>query len=170
MSHKRATEADIPELLQLIETCYRGDVARTGWTCESDIVSGSRTNPECLREEINAPGGSYLLRNDDQGKIIGCVYIKINADHKYIYIGSLCVYPSLQSQGIGKSLLADAEEIARDAGCKKMCVKVISVRKELIDWYERMDYKFVGDLIPLPDSSGTPIVPLQLGSWEKRLD
>lgn len=169
MIFKKATEKDIPQLLELVESCYRGDFAKKGWTCESDIVSGARTTKELLKEEIIAPGGSYLMHTDVQGKVIGCVYIKVNTQEKNAFVGSLCVHPTLQSQGLGKQLLEAAEINAREAECSKLCVKVITLRKELINWYEKKDFKFVGELIPLPAGSGIPKLPLELGTWEKLL-
>lgn len=170
MNFQKVTEKDIPQLFDLVEASYRGDIARQGWTCESDIVGGNRTSKETLKDEINVPGGCYLKHCDDRGEIIGCVYIKVNTQDRKAFVGSLCVYPTLQSQGLGKQLLAATEVMAKEAGCSKLCVKVITKRTELINWYERMDFKFVGELIPLPDGSGVPIVPLQLGTWEKLLD
>lgn len=169
MIFEKATEKDITQLLELVESSYRGDIARKGWTCESDIIGGNRTTNEFLKEEIIATGGSYLKHTDDQGKIIGCVYLKVNIQKKIAFVGSLCVYPTLQSQGLGKKLLEAAENIAREAECSKLCVKVITVRKELISWYEKMDFKFVGELEPLPANTGIPKIPLELGTWEKDL-
>lgn len=170
MIFEEVTEKDIPQLHELVETCYRGDFARKGWTCESDIVAGNRTTMESLKEEISAPGGSYLKHTDGTGEIVGCVYIKVNTEEKKAFVGSLCVYPTLQSQGLGKKLLEATEKIAKEAGCSKLCVKVITVRKELVNWYEKMDFNFVGELIPLPAGSGIPLIPLELGTWEKLLN
>lgn len=170
MIFEKVTEDDIPQLFELIETCYRGDIARKGWTCESDLVGGNRTTKQSLIEEITAPGGSYLKYTDEQGKIVGCVYIKLNTQEKYAFVGCLCVHPTLQSQGLGKKLMTASEDVAKQAKCFKLCMKVLTVRNELIAWYEKLGFKYVGEVIPFPVGCGTPKVPLELGSWEKKLE
>lgn len=170
MIFERASENDIPQLLELIETCYRGDIARKGWTCELDLVGGNRTSEQFLIEEITAPGGSYLKYTDEQGKIAGCVYIKLNTQERCAFVSCLCVHPTLQSQGIGKKLLKASEDIARQAQCLKLCMKVLTVRKKLIAWYEKLGFKDVGEVFPFPVGCGTPKIPLELGSWEKLLE
>lgn len=169
MIFEKATENDIPQLLELIETCYRGDIARQGWTCETDLVGENRTTEQFLKEEITAPGGSYLKHTDEQGKIVGCVYIQLNTEEKNAFVGYLCVHPTLQSQGLGTKLLTATEDIAKEAQCLKLCMKVLTVRKELIAWYEKFGFRYVGENVPFPVGCGTPKVPLELGCWEKRL-
>lgn len=170
MIFEKATEEDIPQLLELTEICYRSDIAKIGWTCETDLVAGNRTTKEFLREEILAPGANYLKHTDEQEKIVGCVYIKIIPANEKAFVGRLCVYPTIQSQGLGKKLMAAAEDIAKEAGCKKMSMKVLTVRKDLLAWYERMGYRFTGEVDPFPEGCGTPKMPLELGTWEKILD
>lgn len=169
MIFEKATEKDIPQLLELIESCYRSDFARKGWTYDSDIIGGARTTKEFVKEEIIAPGGSYLKHTDVQGKVIACVYIKVNTQEKKAFVGSLCVYPTFQSHGLGKGLLDATEIIAREAGCSKLCVQIVTMRKELINWFEKIDFKFVGELAPLTADTGTPKIPIELGTWEKVL-
>lgn len=170
MTFEKATEKDIPQLLELIETCYRGDIAREGWTHESDLVGGNRTTEDFLIEEITAAGGSYLKHTDEQGKIVCCVYTKIIPQDKKVFVGCLCVHPTLQSQGLGRKLMTAAEDIARKALCSTMCMKVLTVRTDVIAWYEKLGYKYVGEISPFPEGCGTPKLTLELGSWEKRLE
>ncbi len=170
MIFDKATDQDIPQLLELIETCYRGDIAKKGWTYETDLVAGNRTTPEILREEINAPGGNYLKHTDGNGKIVGCVYTKVIPEIRKVFVGCLCVHPTLQSQGLGRKLMAATENVAKDSHCSKLCMKVLTVRKELIVWYEKLGFKYNGEKSPFPEGCGTPKVHLELGSWEKDLE
>lgn len=169
MTFEIVTEEDIPQLFELIETCYRGDIAKDGWTCETDLVGGNRTTKDLLIEEINEPGGKYLKHLNEQGTIVGCVYTKTSPDESRAYVGCLCVHPTIQSQGLGKKLMLAAEDLAKSAGYSKMYMKVLTVRKELIDWYEKLGYKYVGEHSPFPVGCGIPKVPLELGTWEKNL-
>ncbi|XP_037030219.1 uncharacterized N-acetyltransferase YjgM-like [Bradysia coprophila] len=152
-----------------METCYRGDTARAGWTHDSDLVDGNRTTEALLLEEITLPGGNYLTYNED-GKIVGCVYTLVNAEDNTCFVGSLCVHPTIQSQGLGKKLMTAAEDLARQAGCTKLCMKVLTTRTELIAWYEKLGFKYVGQNFPFPEGCGRPKIPLELGSWEKQLE
>lgn len=170
MIFETATEKDIPQLLELIETCYRGDIAKKGWTYESDLMDGSRTTVESLKEEITAPGGQYLKYTDEQGKIVGCLYTKVIPQDNKLFLTLLCVHPTIQSQGIGKKLMAAAEDVAKKAGCSKLGCSVLTVRKELTDWYEKLGYKWIGETSPFPDGYGTPKIPLHLRAMEKQLD
>ena len=44
-----ADEADLPAVRALIESAYRGEESRAGWTTEADLVEGPRTSVEELR-------------------------------------------------------------------------------------------------------------------------
>jgi ribosomal protein S18 acetylase RimI-like enzyme len=67
------------------------------------------------------------------------------------YFGMFAVDPIRQSGGLGKSMLAEAERIAdADFGCARMEMTVISVRDELIAWYERRGYRRTGKYKPFP--------------------
>lgn len=172
MIFDKSTDKDIPQLLELMETCYRGDEARMGWTHESDIIVGNRTTEALILEEMTVPGANYLKYTNEDGKIVGCVYIIVDAKESKSYVGSLCVHPTIQSKGLGKKLMDAAEELTREAGCTKICMKVLTVRTELIAWYEKLGFKYVGQNIPFPDHFGTSItaVPLELAGWEKQLE
>ncbi len=51
-----ATIEDIPDLLQLINSAYRGEEAKKGWTHEADLIEGSiRTDEASLLQLIQKP-------------------------------------------------------------------------------------------------------------------
>lgn len=170
MIFEKASDKDISQLFELMETCYRGDKARMGWTHESDLVDGNRTTEALLLEEITVPGGNYLKYTNEDGKIVGCVYTVVEAEARKCFVGSLCVHPTIQSQGLGKKLMSAAEDLAKESGCTKLCMKVLTKRAELIAWYEKLGFKYIGQNYPFPEGCGIPKVPLELGSWEKQLE
>ena len=61
-----------------------------------------------------------------------------------LYLGMLTVSPGLQGKGIGKKLLSAAELYAKQLKCNKIEMSVISVRHELIAWYQRHGYLDTG--------------------------
>src|SRR6476620_4594110 len=143
-----AVSADIPQLLQLINSAYRGEPAKKGWTHEADLIDGSiRTDHSSLQQLIEKPAAAILKVQQDN-KIIGCVYLE-KKDQR-LYLGMLTVSPEIQAQGIGKQLLRAADEYARQNSCNTIEMTVISVRQELIRWYERNGYHQTSKREPFP--------------------
>jgi ribosomal protein S18 acetylase RimI-like enzyme len=67
------------------------------------------------------------------------------------YFGMFAVDPELQGGGLGKTVLAEAERIAREQWqCGAMRMTVIEQRAELIAWYERRGYRRTGEYQPFP--------------------
>ncbi|CAL9591841.1 hypothetical protein SUDANB6_05275 [Streptomyces sp. enrichment culture] len=148
LTFRDATDADVDELLALIESAYRGESSRTGWTSEADILHGQRTDPEGVREAIESPG-SRLLTVERDGRIVACCQLEHRGS--YAYFGMFAVNPALQGAGLGKAVIAEAERQARRTwGVTEMHMTVISVREELIAWYERRGYRRTGRTSPFP--------------------
>ncbi|MER5542800.1 GNAT family N-acetyltransferase [Streptomyces sp. NPDC001118] len=147
-SFRDATDADVDALVALIESAYRGDASRAGWTTEADILDGRRTDPEGVREVIKSPD-SRLLTVEQDGRIIACCQLEHRGDHAYF--GMFAVSPTLQGAGLGKQVMAEAERRVREIwGATEMHMTVISVRDDLIAWYERRGYRRTGQMSPFP--------------------
>lgn len=161
------TATDIPALDKLVNSAYRGDSSKKGWTTEADLLDGLRTNPESLKKMIDEPGAVILKYADESGLMQACVYLKNKEDK--LYLGMLTVSPELQSKGIGKQLLAAAESYAKDKRCSAITMTVISVRHELIAWYERHGYRATGETVPFPTDPefGLPKTPIHFIVMEK---
>lgn len=143
----KATHADISALNILINSAYRGDSSKKGWTTEADLLGGIRIDENGLKEIIEKENAT-LLKYEQEGELKACVLLE-NQGEK-LYLGMLTVSPTLQGGGIGRKLLEAADEHARNLGLKKVTMTVISVRKELIEWYERRGYKKTGETKPFP--------------------
>jgi len=162
-----ANEKDIAALNVLVNSAYRGEQSKQGWTTEADLLDGIRTDEESLRELILQPG-SAILKYEEENKILGCVHLKQEGNK--IYLGMLTVSPQLQGKGIGKILLAASEEEARERNCRAVFMSVISVRTELIDWYKKRGYYDTGFTKPFPENDprfGIPKTRLQFIILEK---
>lgn len=150
-----AIEGDLPRLHPVVERAYRGDSARLGWTHEADLVSGERTDLETLRSLLD--GDSRLLIALDGEIILGCVNIASRGDG-LAYLGLLCVDPQLQASGIGRKLVAAAEDTARATfGATQIEMTVIDRRAELIAWYVRHGYAPSGETRPFPIPLDPPL-------------
>ncbi|MFI1926024.1 MULTISPECIES: GNAT family N-acetyltransferase [unclassified Streptomyces] len=143
-----AVDADVDALVALIESAYRGDASRAGWTTEADILQGQRTDPDGVLAVIKAPD-SRLLTVEQQGRIVACCQLEHRGDHAYF--GMFAVSPAVQGGGLGKTVMAEAERQARESwGVTEMHMTVISVREDLIAWYERRGYRRTGRMTPFP--------------------
>ena len=143
-----ATEKDIAALDMLVNSAYRGNNSKKGWTTEADLLDGLRTDPDSLLKLIQDPDAAILKYTNEDGLIQGCVYLKKKQNK--LYLGMLTVTPELQAKGIGKQLLAEAENYAKQNSCNFITMTVISVRHELIAWYQRHGYLPTGETEPFP--------------------
>ncbi|GAA2234000.1 MULTISPECIES: GNAT family N-acetyltransferase [Streptomyces] len=148
LTFRDATDADVDELVTLIESAYRGDDSRAGWTTEADILEGQRTDPEGVRAVIKSPD-SRLMTVERDGRMVACCQLEHRGESAYF--GMFAVSPLLQGAGLGKLIIAEAERQAReDWGVREMQMTVISVRDDLIAWYERRGYRRTGRMTPFP--------------------
>ncbi|MBQ0887688.1 GNAT family N-acetyltransferase [Streptomyces sp. RM72] len=148
LTYRDATDADVDALVALIESAYRGDASRAGWTTEADILQGRRTDPQGVLDVVKAPD-SRLLTVERDGVIVACCQLEHRGAHAYF--GMFAVSPALQGEGLGKTIIAEAERRARATwGVTEMHMTVISVREDLIAWYERRGYRRTGEMTPFP--------------------
>jgi ribosomal protein S18 acetylase RimI-like enzyme len=145
----RAGDADdIDAVVALVESAYRGDASRVGWTTEADLLDGRRTGRDDI-EAILARERSMLLIADDERGMVACAHVMVEDGAGYF--GMFSVDPRRQGGGLGKQVLAEAERIVRQAwGCDSMRMTVIDVRDELIAFYERRGYRRTGIKKPFP--------------------
>jgi len=145
---RHATHDDIPAVVALVESAYRGDHSRAGWTTEADLLDGQRTDADDVTSSI-ARARSVVLLAEQSAKLVACAHV---ADEDGAgYFGMFAVSPVLQGAGVGKAVLAEAERIARDDWqLPVMRMTVIDVRDELIAFYERRGYLRTGATKPFP--------------------
>jgi len=145
---RTATEADIPAIVALVESAYRGDSGRRGWTTESDLLDGQRTDAADVADAISRPDSRIVLLERD-GRLLASCHVERMGEAGYF--GMFAVDPALQAGGLGRLLLGEAERIAREEwGCRLMEMTVIVQRDELIAWYERRGYRRTGTYKPFP--------------------
>ena len=144
-----ATTADLPALHALVESAYRGDLARQGWSHEADLLGGQRTDLAALSDQVADPDQAILVARDGAA-LAGCVAISDRGGHA-AYIGLVTVDPSRQACGLGRRLLIAAEaHAAQHFAASRAELTVISLRHELIAWYQRRGYALTGEARPFP--------------------
>ncbi|MEI6583374.1 MAG: GNAT family N-acetyltransferase [Chitinophagia bacterium] len=161
--------SDLLTLEQLVNSAYRGESSRKGWTTEADLLDGIRTTQQQLKDQIIAEDSVMLVITDTDDAIIACVYLQDK--EPLLYLGMLTVQPNLQGAGTGKKLLAASEAYAKWLGRTGIQMTVISVRHELIAWYQRRGYQLTGEKMPFPKhlALGIPKQSLEFLVLEKIL-
>jgi GNAT superfamily N-acetyltransferase len=160
-----ATPADAAALADLINHAYRGPTAPQAWTTEAHLLDGPRISEGLLHKMAFSAGkghGALLKYVTNNGNIQGCVYLEPKANA--LYLSTLAVAPEAQGHGVGRQLLAHAVEYARQHGCTRINISVLSARPELLAWYERHGYQRTGASEAFPDTTefGRPRQPLVL--------
>jgi len=154
-----ATTDDIPAVVDLVQSAYRGERSRAGWTTEADLISGQRVDATMLAEFLDEPAGQLLLVETD--RVVGCCELtRHNSHDDTAYFGMFAVDPTQQSRGIGRSLMDHAETIAvDDLEAIAMELVTLHVRDDVIAMYERRGFVRTGATYPFPygdERYGTP--------------
>lgn len=171
ISFRPARINDCPELSTLVNSAYRGEGSKQGWTTEADLLDGQRTDPVSLAEMIGDERNVILLAIVNE-EIRGCVFLRRKCGRAYL--GMLTVKPDQQAGGLGKWILATAEYwVSSNWGLFTIEMTVIQKRQELLAWYERRGYRLTGQKEPFPygnEKFGLPKVPdLEFVVLEKNL-
>jgi ribosomal protein S18 acetylase RimI-like enzyme len=166
---RAATVADVTALNTLVNAAYRGEISRKGWTTEADLLDGTRIDEAALKDLINTVGTTVLCYEMD-GNILACV--ELREEGNKLYLGMLSVNPELQRSGIGKILLKEAEVFAKAKCLTYIYMTVISIRTELIAWYQRHGFELTSERKPfiVPDSRwGIPKQQLEFVVLNKKI-
>ena len=148
-----ATPADASAIVQLVNSAYRGDTSRAGWTTEADLLGGQRTDYEAILEFLNAPQDAprvipLWIDAADAG-LLAC--LQLQREGAQAYLGQFAVRPVQQGAGLGRQLLAAAEDYARTQWqSRAMRMTVLAQRPELQAWYQRRGYAPTGETEAFP--------------------
>lgn len=171
MSFRKAQTADAENIVKLVNLAYRGDEAKKGWTTEADFLAGQRTDITAIMEIIQS-SNSLMLLAEQNSEIWGCVFLQ--QEGRDCYVGMVTVNPQKQALGLGRQILAIAEDYAKKSmKAQKVVMTVITLRHELIAWYERRGYRRTGQKTNFPYGNvryGIPLRPdLEMEYLEKSL-
>lgn len=155
------SDEDVPAVAALMNRAYRGVGGARGWAVETDYLAGDRTTTEALRAELAAKPAARLMKWVDgpENSFSGCVGLEPLGGDVW-YLGSFAIDPELQNGGLGRVMLAAAEDWARQRGGRRMRMTVINMREALIAWYLRRGYHKTGETEPFPygdDRFGAPL-------------
>ncbi|MFG3052507.1 GNAT family N-acetyltransferase [Kitasatospora sp. NPDC048239] len=160
LDFRTATTADVPALVELVESAYRGDSSRAGWTTEADLLEGQRTDAEGVTAAVTHSDGVVLLA-ERAGELLACCQLERRGERAYF--GMFSVRPGRQGGGVGRLVLAEAERVAAEEwGVAELEMTVIEQRSDLIAWYERRGFRRTGVYTPFPygdERFGVPLRP-----------
>jgi predicted N-acetyltransferase YhbS len=87
---------------------------------EAFLVDHDRIDVKTVQSLLDA--GKFLVA-DEQGALIGCVYIELRSDRAYL--GLLSVDPRRQKAGLGSALMSAAEDYCAKEGCRFMDLRIV---------------------------------------------
>lgn len=155
LNFHKAELVDAEAIATLINTAYRGETSRKGWTTEADILDGLRTTTAEIGKIIKSENAFILIGvlKDAVVATMCCEWQEL-AFKDTVHFGMIAVKPSLQNKGYGKTLIQAAEAIClREWRVVGFHMAVISIRHELIAFYERLGYKRTGEFAEFPVKS-----------------
>lgn len=175
-----ASAEDAAALVELVESAYRGEASRRGWTTEADLLDGQRVDLPMVTETLADPEAVVLVAvdpvavdpvavdatirpGDDPADsaipggpdaaghvLVGCCEVRGDGAGEAGF-GMFAVDPERQGGGLGAALLDAAEQVAAtELGARRMTMSVIDTRTELVEWYQRRGYRPTGELRPFP--------------------
>jgi len=125
-----ALAEDIPAIVRLVNAAFDVEI----------FLEGVRTDEKNVSELMQK--GQFFLMLEDSGQIIASIYLELRGERGYF--GMLAVDPSRQGKGIGRAMVEFAEDHCREQGCTIMDLKVLSPRKELPSYYQKLGYTNMG--------------------------
>lgn len=157
LSYRQAEIADIEKIIELVESAYRGESSRQGWTTEADFIDGQRTDHKEITEILERQASTIILCEDNDELVAS---VQLNKTRDKAYLGMFAVNPLKQGGGLGFNLLKQAEMfVQKEWESTALLMSVISIREELISWYERHGYVKTGKIKDFPYEEprfGTP--------------
>jgi len=189
LTYRYAGPADVPAVVTLVDSAYRGEDSLAGWTSEAALIEGQRTDAATVSALIAEPGAHVLLAEEAGAEEAGagqagaggagalqacCELREPDSPGGVAYFGMFAVRPARQRSGFGRIVLAEAERVAREEfGAASLEMTVIRQRETLIAWYERRGYQRTGELKPFPYEDGTvgrpKVADLEFATLAKRL-
>jgi ribosomal protein S18 acetylase RimI-like enzyme len=163
-----ATLSDVWAVVDLVQSAYRGEASRDGWTTEADLLDGSRIDPDTVREVVSAPRSVVMLAyqrpalhrmtSADRCDMDAAAVDELSACCQLAdegkgtgYFGLFAVRPNRQGTGIGRAVLTEAERRAvTEWQCSTLRMLVIRQRTDLIAWYTRLGFGPTGGTSPFP--------------------
>lgn len=155
--HDEQAGSDVAAIVALVESAYRGEASRAGWTTEADLLDGQRTDEAEIEGLIGGQHSRLVLAfvsptdgaSGDSPMLVGSVLLELSPG--LAYVGMVSVRPDYQARGVGRALLEECARIVRhEQPGSRLRMTVIGQRSELIAWYERRGFRRTGERAAFP--------------------
>jgi ribosomal protein S18 acetylase RimI-like enzyme len=121
------TAADVDAIVRIVNAAFE---------IEREFREGDRTSAADIR--LLMVRETFLVAAD-AGTLVGAVEVRVDGTRGYF--GMLAVDEAARRAGVGRALVAAAEEFCRRAGCTRMTMSTGEDRAELIPYYEKQGYR-----------------------------
>jgi ribosomal protein S18 acetylase RimI-like enzyme len=150
LAFRRAELRDVHAIVALVESAYRGEASRAGWTTEADLLDGQRTDAREVSALIDEhANGTRIILGHAADELVCSALLARQPDAAHL--GMIAVRPGRQGLGIGAALLTEAERIVRAEQLgTSLRMSVIAQRRELLAWYRRRGFQPTGATEPFP--------------------
>ncbi|HXS46933.1 MAG TPA: GNAT family N-acetyltransferase [Solirubrobacterales bacterium] len=131
MKIRVADSADVLAIHRLVQRAYGHYVSRIG------------RPPGPMEDDYEAKVlGGHVSVADEDGSVVGLIVLIQEPDH--LLVENVAVEPERQSEGIGRALLAFAEDVAREAGLSTLRLYTHAAMTENLAFYPRLGYGETG--------------------------
>jgi ribosomal protein S18 acetylase RimI-like enzyme len=142
VSARVATEADIPEIVRVINLAYR---------VEDFFIKGDRTTLAEVAAQVSHADACFLVVDaNEPPKLAAAVFVETHKGRGHFAM--LSVDPSYQGKGIGRALISAVEDHCVAAGCRDLDIEVVNLRRELPAFYAALRFVPSG-ATPFPNRS-----------------
>ncbi|KAK1997851.1 acetyltransferase [Colletotrichum falcatum] len=149
LNFRVATSEDAPQLQQLVQAAFRAEDSRADWTADMRLGRSFHYSVEEVLATINNPDAAIIVASDQKGALLGSIGI-LKRNDSLARFAMLSVDPERQRGGVGRQVLAHAEDVARSWGVKTFGLNALSSREKLIEWYQRCGYRKSDETSPFP--------------------
>jgi GNAT superfamily N-acetyltransferase len=132
-----ATTIEIPELVEIIRTSFRGVALRFGLTEENCPKHPSNCQATWITIALEKGARYFIL--SAEGASCGCVAIE-QGGLEVCYLERLAVLPSRRRRGYGRALVDHVLDEVKDLGAQRVDIGIIADHTELRDWYTKIGF------------------------------
>ena len=126
LSTRAATVEDVPRIVTLLNAAF---------AMERAFIDRDRTSIEEITRYMGT--GSFFVVDGDDG-LRACMYLERRGDR--MYLGMLAVNPAQQKRGLGRLMMAAAEQRAAAGGCRAIDIRIVDRRTELPPFYRALGF------------------------------
>jgi N-acetylglutamate synthase-like GNAT family acetyltransferase len=124
---RNAGSADVPRIVTLLNAAF---------AMERAFIDRDRTSAEEITNYLGT--GKFHVADGDDGALASCMYLERRGDR--LYLGMLAVNPAQQKRGLGRLMMAAAEQQAAQLGCRAIDIRIIDRRTELPPLYRALGF------------------------------